>query len=66
MDIILINHELMEQSLMLQGVHQDIAHKLAEEKYNYTAECIKEYPELKHHYVKKDSVSGAIKRRHTH
>jgi len=40
-DVILLRHELLEREYMSQGLSQDIAHKKAEEKYNY-ANLVKE------------------------
>jgi len=36
MDMILLNHELIELKLMKQGLNYDEAHKMAEAIYNYT------------------------------
>jgi hypothetical protein len=40
-DIILLEHELLEREYMLQGFSQDVAHRKAEEKYNYAILIIK-------------------------
>ena len=41
MDIVLLNHELLEIEYMEQGYSQSQAHKKSEEKYNYSL-CVKE------------------------
>lgn len=41
-DILLLKHESMELSLVLQGYPQELAHTITEEKYNY-AKAAKEY-----------------------
>ena len=41
MDIVLLNHELLEIRYIEQGYSQSLAHKKSEEKYNYSR-CVKE------------------------
>lgn len=45
-DITLLNHEKMEQELMQQGYSQDEAHRITEERYNYSKEAKDYYAEI--------------------
>lgn len=45
-DITLINHEIMESSLIKQGYTQAEAHIMASEKYNYAKEAAEFYDRI--------------------
>ncbi len=46
-DLILIKHESMELSLVMQGYEQNIAHNITNEKYNYTLSAEQYYYNLR-------------------
>ena len=51
-DITLLQHETMEQKLMEQGYSQIEAHRITEQKFNYSKECMEYYAELNKHSEK--------------
>ena len=51
-DITLLKHENMEQRLMKQGYSQKEAHKITEQKYNYSKECKEYYADVSEHNKK--------------
>ena len=51
-DITLLRHEMMESSLMLQGLSQDEAHIKATKEYNYAKEARLYYDQIKKHQEK--------------
>lgn len=45
-DLTMLNHEILEHKLVLSGLSQDDAHKLATEKYNYNKEAIEYHAKI--------------------
>ena len=46
-DLVLLKHESMEMSLVMQGYEQNQAHKIAEDKYNYSRDAKEFYKILR-------------------
>ena len=45
-DLTMLNHEILEHKLVLSGLSQDDAHKLATERYNYNKEAIEYHAKI--------------------
>lgn len=54
-DVTLLRHEAMERELMDKGYSQAEAHRLAEEKYNYSKESDEYYAETNKHHKNRDN-----------
>lgn len=66
-DIILLEHEIMEQMLILnEGLTQEEAHNLTNEKYNYTEASDNYYYELSLGISLREVNGGAIRRELSH
>ena len=46
-DLTLLNHEMLEQKLITEGLSQDEAHKVASQTYNYGKEASEYYGKIK-------------------
>lgn len=66
-DLILIKHEIMEQTLILtEGMSQEEAHNKTNQKYNYTEASDNYYYELSLKISHKETNGGAIRRKLSH
>lgn len=66
-DLILLEHEIMEQMLILhEGMSQEKAHNETNKKYNYTEASDEYYYELSLKITPRETNGGAIRRKLTH